>query len=430
MQTHKGTAHAVVAALLIAASLATAAQDTEAQSRAIRYRRDWRRPTAYLTVRASSAILVDAASGQVLYERNADERREPASTTKIMTAILLLERCPLDTVVVASKHAAETGGSSINLAAGESLTARDLLYSILLRSANDACVAIAEKLAGTERKFAEEMTERAHQLGATNTQFANSNGLHDPGHYTTARDLATIARYACRLDVFNEVTRTRYHTISRSSASKDVLLKNHAKILWRFPGADGIKTGYTSPAGHCFVGSATRNGWRLISVVMNSPDIVGETSALLQYGFERFQPVHLAAAGDHMADVPVHNGTAGVVPGVASGAVQCVVPKGADTSHFAVRTHYRDLSAPIAAGQEIGTVEIWDRDRLVASTPLVASLSVGVEPPGTHRPLNGGWYIAGLLIAAGIAYATTLTKAPRIRRDRLTAFLRGPHRGR
>ena len=420
----------VAEVVLAVQMLAMAAPGSVAQSRAIPYRRHWSAPSADPRIRASSAILVDAATGQVLYERNADQRREPASTTKIMTAILLIERCPLDEVITASKRAQDTGGSSLNLTAGERLTARDLLYSILLRSANDSCVAVAERVAGAESKFAELMTARAHQLGATNTQFRNSNGLHDPGHYTTARDLATLARYACTLPVFNEVTRSKYHTIARSSNSRDVVLRNHAKILWKFPGADGIKTGYTSPAGHCFVGSATRGGWRLISVVMNSPDIVGETSALLQYGFDRFDVVRFAAAGARMSDVPVQNGESATVPGVAAGAVQCVVPKGSATSDYAVRTHYRDLAAPIAARQDIGTVEVWDRDRLVSSTPLLAARSVGLSSAAAHRRSSGGWYIAGLLIAAGIAYATTITKAPRIRGDRLSAILRGSHRGR
>ncbi len=418
-----------IAALLGTAGLLAGQPQARGQSRAAPYRRTFD-PTRTPTVLASSAILVDAVTGQVLYERNADVRRAPASTTKIMTSIMLLERCPLDARIMAGSHAEETDGSSLNLAKGEQVSARDLLYALLLRSANDACVALAEHVAGSEGKFAEMMTQRAKELGATNTQFVNSNGLPQEGHYTTARDLATLARYACTIPLFNEVVRTKYHTIARSSNNKDTFLKNHAKILWRFAGADGIKTGYTARAGHCFVGSATRKGWRLISVVLDSPDIVAETSALLQYGFDRFEVKQLAAPGAQLATVPIQTGDPGTVPGISGDGVRCVVPKGADMSHMAVRTHYRDLRAPVAARQPIGVIEVWDRDRLLSTAPLLAATSVGRLSPGAARPLSGGWYIAGLLIAAGIAYATASSKAPLVRGDRLASLLRGTHRGR
>ncbi|HXG23294.1 MAG TPA: D-alanyl-D-alanine carboxypeptidase family protein, partial [Chthonomonadales bacterium] len=230
--------------------------------------------------------MIDAVSGQVLYARNADIPRPPASTTKIMTAILLLEHTRPEDIITASKHACETEGSGLHLKPGEKVSARDMLYALMLRSANDGCVAVAEHIAGSEARFAQMMTAKAREIGATDTTFKNSHGLDSPGHRTTARDLALIARYASIYPEFNEVTRTKFYNLTRSSNSKDVLLRNHAKFLWKFPGADGVKTGYTNPAGRCFVGGATWNGWRLISVVLNSPDVVGETTRLMKYGFQ------------------------------------------------------------------------------------------------------------------------------------------------
>ena len=218
----------------------------------------------------------------MLFEKNADARRPPASTTKIMTSILLLENTNPTDVLTASPRAAATGGSSLNLKAGERITAHDMLYALMLRSANDGCVVVAEKVAGSEPKFAGMMTAKAHEIGAVNTHFGNCNGLNENPNVTTARDLSIMARYAFRFPEFNDAVHSKFYNIARAKENKDTLLRNHAKFLWHFPGADGVKTGFTNPAGHCFVGAATWNGWRLVSVVLHSPDIVRETSELMK----------------------------------------------------------------------------------------------------------------------------------------------------
>ncbi|HLJ55088.1 MAG TPA: D-alanyl-D-alanine carboxypeptidase family protein, partial [Chthonomonadaceae bacterium] len=217
-------------------------------------------------LQSASAILIDASSGQVLYEMNADVERPMASTTKIMTALLFCEAVPDDAIVTASERACKVRDSSLHLKLGEKVKAHDLLRAILMRSANDGCVAAAECAAGSESAFVDRMNARAAQLGALHTHFMNPHGLHDPNHYTTARDLATIGRAAMQVPRIEEVVRTEKTRIDRSINKQDITMRNHSHFLGHYPGADGIKTGWTIPAGHCYVGSATINGWRLISV--------------------------------------------------------------------------------------------------------------------------------------------------------------------
>jgi serine-type D-Ala-D-Ala carboxypeptidase (penicillin-binding protein 5/6) len=380
-------------------------------------------------IKASAAILVDALTGQVLFAKNPDVRRPPASTTKIMTAILLLENTdPLETIR-ASKKAFETEGSSLNLQQGEEVTAQDMLYALMLRSANDGCVAVAEHIAGSEAQFAELMTAKAHEVGATSTRFKNANGLNCAGHLTTARDLATMARYAQRFPEFTEATRTKYYTVVRSTTSKDIVLKNHAKFLWKYPGADGIKTGYTNPAGKCFVGGATRNGWRLISVVLNSPDVVEETTRLMNYGFNTFEAVPVASKGEVYAKVPVEGGAEAEVPVTAQEAVHVVKTKGQPT-RIELRPKFEAVRAPVPLGAPLGTLEAWADGKLVASTPLVSTVDIqraailAVGGVSTGRLL-----LFALVGTVVIGYGTAFAKTARRRGYRLSAFMRSPDRG-
>lgn len=386
-------------------------------------------------IKASSAILVDADTGQVLYEKNPDTPRPPASTTKIMTAILLLENTSPTDILTASKKANATGGSSLNLAIGEKVTAHDMLYALMLRSANDGCVVVSERVAGSEAKFAEMMTRKAHEIGAINTVFRNSNGLNENPNRTSARDLSIMARYAFRFPEFNAAIHTKYYGIKRSSGSKDILLKNHAKFLWHFPGADGVKTGYTVPAGHCFVGAATRNDWRLVSVVMNSPDISQETVALMKYGFAQFEQQTIITAGQSVASVHVQNGKQTDIAAIAQNPIKIIVPKNASAQlgigRIELKPQLRTVDAPVAAGTVVGTLEVWREGRLTGSTPLLASTTVEratVQTAGASGILRFLGITFGILSAlalvAIITYGTTIAKTARIRRYRLKALLR------
>jgi D-alanyl-D-alanine carboxypeptidase (penicillin-binding protein 5/6) len=242
-----------------------------------------------LNVKAGYAVLMDYTTGQVLYQKNAFIRRAPASTTKILTSIIAIEKGNLQRKIVASQKAARADGSSIYLRAGESHSLQELLYGILLNSGNDAAIAVAENLAGSETKFAEWMTAKACQIGAVNSHFKNCNGLPAQEHFSTAYDLAVITRYALRNPVFADIVKTKRKTIPRPGNPSEQMLVNHNKLLWRYQFADGVKTGYTVEAGSCLVSSATRDGHRLIVVVLKSKDIYSDSAQLLDYGFANYQ---------------------------------------------------------------------------------------------------------------------------------------------
>ena len=356
-------------------------------------------------IKASSALLMDAVSGQVLYSRNADIPRPMASTTKIMTALLFCEAVPETAIITASERAAATRESSLHLKKGETLTAHDLLRAMLLRSANDACVAAAEHIAGSEAAFAERMNAKAKELGCQHTHFVNSHGLHDDLHYTTARDLALIARAAMREPRIAETVGTQRCRITRSIDHDDVTLRNHSHFLGKFPGADGIKTGYTKPAGHCYVGSATEKNWRLISVVLHSPDYVGETSALMKFGFARFAPHLLVKANDPVASVKVANGEISEVTAVAAQNLQYVAAKSA-VSAYTTQTRIQPLTAPVLAGSPIGTIEVVSNGQVISSVALVAKEAAAINPDsliiGSGSSLGSRLRIAALIFAAGL----------------------------
>jgi len=246
-----------------------------------------------LDVTAPSAIIISAETGQVLWSKDADTPRYPASTTKIMTALLLIERCRPDEVITAPKGIKNVKESSMHLEEGEQVTAHDMLRALLLRSANDGCVAVADHISGSVPGFAALMNARAKQLGCTNTHFDNPNGLNDPKHTISAHDLAIIAREAMTHPEFRDTVRLTKYRITRSINQKDTWMVSRNKWLKKDPTADGIKTGWTIPAGHCYVGSATRNGFRLITVVMHSEHWEADHKKMLHWAYSTFHPTLL-----------------------------------------------------------------------------------------------------------------------------------------
>lgn len=373
-------------------------------------------------VSARAAILVDCATGQVLYEKDADRRLPPASTTKIMTSILLLENTRPDDVIVADEKTALTEETSIHLKPGERISAHDVLYALLLRSANDACVAVGHHIAGSDAKFVEMMNAKAREIGATSTTFNNPNGLPDPKHLTTARDLALIARYATQYPDFNAATRTKSYLMNSRTYKDDLRLRSKTRLLWAYDGADGVKTGWTTQAGNCLVGSATRGGWRLLTVVLNSPDTTGETARLLNYGFGNFHRVPVIAGSQRIGQVGVNGGAARSVQALAKQEVQVVVANRASATP-AVQTKLRTLKAPVRVGAPVGVAEVSLNGRVVASTPLLAAASVEIA--------KGSGLLWGLirvflaaLIIVGVIYGSAASKAARIRRYRIQAKMR------
>ncbi|MBE6537348.1 MAG: D-alanyl-D-alanine carboxypeptidase [Ruminococcaceae bacterium] len=239
-----------------------------------------------VSVSAKSAALYDSSAKSFLYIKNADQRLPMASTTKIMTALVAIESCPLEKEILVSDKAIGIEGSSLYLKNGEILSMCDLLLGVMLRSANDAAAAIAYEISGSIEAFADKMNEKASELGLKDTHFTNPHGLDDKEHYTTARELALIAAAALENPIFREIVSSKKCTVKNSDGETRLLI-NHNKLLNMYEGAIGVKTGFTKKSGRCLVGAAERDGQRFISVTINAPDDWNDHISLFNYGFEK-----------------------------------------------------------------------------------------------------------------------------------------------
>jgi D-alanyl-D-alanine carboxypeptidase (penicillin-binding protein 5/6) len=241
---------------------------------------------------------------------------------------------------------------------GERVQLKDLLNAILVRSANDACVAAAIHLAGSVEKFVEWMNEKAKELGMTNTHFVNPHGLHHPQHFTTARDLLTLTRYALQNPTFRSIVSQREIIIAPTNKSALRRYRNRNKLLELYPGCDGVKTGYTIPAGKCLVASATRNGWQLIAIVLGSQDHFADCATLFDHGFNNFARLILAEKGERIALLHIPDGNPEWLWATATDSVKVIVPK-AKVGRIKSRLVQGNLRFPIRAGEIVGEL-IWD----------------------------------------------------------------------
>lgn len=366
-------------------------------------------------VQARAAVLMDAETGQVLYAKNAHKPLPPASLTKIMTAIVVLERCDLDAVVKASKRAVNTQASSMHLRVGEEVKVRDLLYALMLRSANDAAVALAEHTAGSVEAFTKLMNEKAQSLGAKHTRFVNPHGLHDPCHFSTAYDLALITRYAMQNETFRTIVKTPYYIVERSLNQDDLWMVNKAKFLQEYPYAEGVKTGYTNQAGYCFAGSASRDGWRLITVVLNSPQRVADTIALMEHGFNDWERMELPA-GMAVGEAQVENGVGERTPLRLAQTLRWVVPK-AHKARYRWAVQATPLRAPVQAGDPAGWLVVYRDAKPILKAPVVAAETVAQR---RAFPAGLGWvaFIGATMGVVGWRRAR--------RRRRLRTYRRAP----
>ncbi|WP_094603061.1 D-alanyl-D-alanine carboxypeptidase DacB [Sporomusa silvacetica DSM 10669] len=328
---------------------------------------------------AQGAILMDAKTGQVLYDRNMNKKLAPASTTKIMTAIIAIESGRLDETTRVSAHAAATGGSSLNLYPGQSITLRELVTGLLLRSGNDAAVAIAEHLAGSVDAFVEIMNKKALSIGAIHTQFRNPHGLSAPNHLSTAFDLASIARYALLNPTFSQIVSTKETNIEwldRKGQNHNRNLRNTNKLLWMLADADGVKTGTTNMAGPCLVSSATRDNQRLIAVVLHDHARWYDSMQLLKYGFEQYDLYEYAEDGAVFSALPIENGLTDMVDALVAGPGSLVVTA---TDYPAVTVEVdlpEKIKAPVYQGQKIGEIVFYVQDKAVKTVDLVAGSTV------------------------------------------------------
>lgn len=332
---------------------------------------------------APAAVLMDMLTGQVLFEHNADEPRPPASITKIMTMLLTYEavatgRASWDDQVLVSERAQSMGGTQAFLAAGQQFSLRDLLQAVAVASANDAAVAIAEHLEGSVEAFAELMNRRAAELGMRNAHFANPHGLDEPGHVLSARDVAIASReLLLRFPEVLELTTIWTYTFEVSDSC--CLLTNTNRMIRRYQGVDGLKTGWTSQAGYGVSATAAQDGTRLIAVILghDHPDQrFAEAAQLLGWGFANFESVLLAEAGDVFRRVPVYEGSAREVALVAPETYALVVPRGEGEKLVHEVIVEAGLVAPVAEGAPLGTLLVMSGDREVARLPLVADRAV------------------------------------------------------
>jgi len=248
-------------------------------------------------VLSKSAVVMEETTGKVLWSRDKDTPRYPASTTKILTTLLFLEKTQPDEIVVAPPEIETIGESSMHLKPGERVRAKYLAYAMMLRSANDGCYAAANHVAGSVPKFVELMNARAKEIGCTNTDFYNTNGLNDNRHKTSAYDLALMGREAMKNETFREIVKTRKKKIARSTNTKDLWMVSRNKILWKDPTADGIKTGWTIPAGHTYVGSAMRGPMRVITSLLDDRSWQDSHLAMIDWAFKTYRKERFKSAG-------------------------------------------------------------------------------------------------------------------------------------
>ena len=315
-------------------------------------------------VSAKSAVLIDLEENNVLFEKNAHQKLPMASTTKIMTALVVCELKELDTVVSIPQAAVGVEGSSVYLQAGELLTIKELLLALLLESANDAAEALAIICAGSIENFAALCNEKAQELGLKNSHFTNPHGLFDEEHYTTAYDLAIISAYALKNPQICEIVSTKTAKIPLKITTQNPFgegvrhLKNHNKMLSTYEGAIGVKTGFTKKSGRCLVSAAKRDGLTLIAVTLSAPDDWRDHTAMLDYGFENFEYRTFFESSEFEYAYPVTNGLLETVTLTNTVPLRALIKKNSESIKISVESHFRFAFAPVKKGEIFATLII------------------------------------------------------------------------
>lgn len=333
-----------------------------------------------LGLNAKSAILMEESTGNILYESNPDERLPIASVTKVMTMLLIMEavdsgKISLDDMVTVSENAMSYGGSTMFLETGEQLTVNDMLKGIAVASANDGCVAMAEHLAGSESAFVDMMNEKAKKLGMENTHFMNTNGLDEDDHYSSARDVAIMSRELMKHETIFNYTSIWMDTLRGGKFQ----LANTNKLIRFYDGANGLKTGSTSKALCCLSAAAKRNDMQLIAVVLGAPtsaERFASAKSLLDYGFANYAVNTQITAGDEVQKIAVEKGVDKEVDVVAGDSCSTLVKKGQEDNITKEIKIDETITAPIEAGQKIGTMTIRRDGEVIADIDLNASSAV------------------------------------------------------
>ena len=339
-------------------------------------------PCRVNAVSAQSAIMIDGDSGRVLFEKNPDKQSLIASTTKIMTGLVICEQCNVLDRMRIPKEAVGIEGSSMYLKEGEILTIQELLYGLMLQSGNDAAVALAIYCGGTVEGFVELMNDKAKLLGLENTHFANPNGLDNPDHYSTARDLATLSAYAMNNPIFAKTVSTKQIKIGER------YLTNHNKLLWQVDGSEGIKTGYTKAAGRILASSTRRDDRSVIVITINAPSDWQDHKTLIEIGFRDYTVQQLVCAGQSMGKVEILSGTVKEVELIA--ACDFSYPM-AENERFEIIIQGPGFAyAPIACDQEAGFAYVCIGDKTVGKIPLIYGSSVAEQKVNFWKKLWKG----------------------------------------
>lgn len=324
-------------------------------------------------ISAQHGALLDVGTGRLLFDRNSDAKSLIASTTKIMTALIICEQCNVLDRIRIPKEAVGIEGSSMYLREGEILTIQELLYGLMLHSGNDAAMALAIYCGGTVEGFAELMNDKAYMLGLDNTHFVNPHGLDAPGHYSTAEDLAVLGAYAMENPIFAQTVSAKTVMVGER------YLTNHNKLLWRVEGADGIKTGFTKAAGRILVSTAIRDGRRLVAVTINAPDDWNDHATLLEKGFSRYAPVRAVNAGEVLGTKEVAGGESGIAELIAAENFSYALTP--EEKLRIVISGHDFVYAPVVRGQEAGYAYVLLEEKVVGKIPLIYGETIEQEAP-------------------------------------------------
>nr|WP_317360133.1 D-alanyl-D-alanine carboxypeptidase family protein [uncultured Tyzzerella sp.] len=334
-----------------------------------------------INIEAQGAILMDFKTGRILYSKDADKPLAMASTTKIMTAIIALEKGNLEDIVKVSKNATKAPPVKMHLKENEEIKLKDLLYALMLQSSNDAAVAIAEHISGDVDTFCNMMTEKAKELGAKDTVFRTPNGLDDLDHHSTAYDMAIIARYALNNKQFMDIINTTQVSFKTNKATYDIINKN--RLLSEYEGANGVKTGYTGKAGHCFVGSATKGDMTLISVVLASgwgdkgkKQKWIDTKTLLNYGFENFSYKNILNNTDISNTILVEKGEKDNASLYYENDIILPLSKDEENKISIKLDYIKTIKAPVKENEKVGVANIYLDNNLLAQTNILTKEAI------------------------------------------------------
>ncbi|WP_234396919.1 D-alanyl-D-alanine carboxypeptidase family protein [Bacillus massiliglaciei] len=333
---------------------------------------------------AKSAILIERDTGKALYDKNADEKLSPASMTKIMTMLLIMEALDkgdltLKEKIRTSEYAASMGGSQIFLEPGEEMTVEEMLKGISIGSANDASVAMAERLAGSEEEFVKKMNEKAKQLGLKNTKFQNATGLPVKDHYSSARDMAVMAKELLKYDLITRFTGT-YEDYLREDTKKKFWLVNTNRLVKFYPGVDGLKTGFTNEAKYCLTATAKKGNMRVIAIVFGAPspkERNAQVTKMLDYAFSQYETHPIYKRGEVLMDSHISKGNKKTVAGVTSEPISVLTKKGVSSKDFQKKIIMeKDLKAPVKKGDQIGTLQLKKDGKVYIESPITAKETV------------------------------------------------------